>query len=172
MNRNTKANKLHFLFLVLILCFFILGTLEARADNGNKTFAITDKHPYPGKFNLTIGNHPVSTEFSIYIYIVNNGGHFNPDDKKASAEDITVTLYSETGAVLFTKTASDISVGTGYVAVPIVWPANVYVTLKVTGVINDNGVATTVESNYFWIGDPVSTPQTGVGQILWEKEVL
>jgi hypothetical protein len=169
-----KVGKTHYLIIILMVLFLTGGTLTAQAgDTSPRTFAITDQHPYPGKFNVTIGNQPVNTEFPIYIYVVNKGGHFNPDDNKASAANITVTLYSETGAILYTKTVSDIISGVGYVAVPIIWPANIHVSLAVTGTISDSVISTTVQSELFWIGDPItSTPSTGLGSIIWEKEVL
>lgn len=167
--------KAYFLIVFSLAFFLIIGTLNVWAENDDspRTFAITDQYPYPGKFKSTMRDQPVNTPFSLYVYIVNNGGQFKPKD---AARNVKVTLYTEDGYELNSTPYKVIPEGVGYVEFQLSWPESKHVILKVTGTILKNGndhknETSSAQSNYFWIGDPLPSAQSGLGQVLWEKEV-
>jgi hypothetical protein len=154
--------------LITLILIISVGFEVQAADN--RQLVISDVHPYPGKFNLTFENHPVNEFFPVYIYITNNGLNVTEHE---TASDITLTLSTSSGDLLSTYTDIRIT-EQGYEKVYIQWPSNVQVILSVTGSISGNTATSTYTTPLpFWIGDPTAPPPTtGVGQILWEKEVF
>lgn len=163
--------------LVFLLVFFLMSgsvQVQAESDESPRAFTLSDQYPYPGKFNTTLGNHPINTLFPVYIYIVNQGGQVKKGD---AAKDIKITLITDKGDIIDFGTVN-IPEGEGYTKVEISWPVDSEVVLKVTGTILKNGsinqeVPVTTESNGFWIGTPIpEVPQNGMGKVIWEKENL
>lgn len=163
--------------LVFLLAFFLMSgsvQVQAEIDESPRTFTLSDQYPYPGKFNTTLGNHPINTLFPVYIYIVNQGGQVKPGDV---AKDIKISMITDKGDIIDFGTVN-IPEGEGYTKVEISWPVDSEVVLKVTGTILKNGninqeISVTTESNGFWIGTPIpEVPQKGKGTVIWEKEIL
>jgi hypothetical protein len=171
-----NKGKSYWFFIFFLTFFIIIGTLNVQAENDNtpRTFVISDQYPYPGKFNSSVEDQSVGSFFSIYVYIVNNGGNFKPND---AAENVIVTLYKEDGTKLYSLTSNNIPEGEGYAEFSVFWPEDEQVFLKVSGTIFKNGSDhntqfVSVQSNVFWIGRPNPTPQPGLGGLIWEKEII
>jgi hypothetical protein len=171
-----KKDRPRTIFLIAWIAFFIgtfsLTGLGATDQSVPRAFEISDQREYPGKFNLTINDQNVNELFMIYIYITTPGG----TEKDDAAKDVYLRMYDQTGKVIETYGPFNKVEGADSIPVPIKWPENVYVTLKVTGTVLKNGKD--VESafgfsNFFWIGtsNPPPSP-SGVGQLKWEREVL
>lgn len=145
--------------LLLVGCSFPYNPYnpveDDDTDNASRTFAITDVNPYPGK-DYQIPDKQVDTEYAIYIYITNNGGH----EKNMSAEDVKVTMIDETHSITLDVATTSISKD-GYVVIKDLSYANeAKVHFHVEGVIDKNKnqeIFAKANSNSFNINNPTST---------------
>lgn len=129
---------------------------DNETDKTSRTFAITDVFPYPGK-DYQIPDKQVDTEYDIYIYIINNGGH----EKDMSAEDVKVTMIDETHSItLDVPTTTSISKDVGYILIKdLSYPDEARVYFHVEGVIDKNKnqeIVAKANSNSFNIKNPTS----------------
>lgn len=158
-----KIRKTYSFVIILTLFLIISVGFEVRAASNG--FVLTDK---PSNQETVILPH--ADPFDIYIYMEKR------EDKPDYAHNVTLTLISGTGTSLRSWTGLSIPAGEDVAIVnDIFWSTKVEVYLKVTGYIHKNKKDDYFEatSNLFWI-EPSSPPpaQPGLGQILWEKEVL
>lgn len=157
-----KPRKMYTLIIILTLILGISAGFEVRAASNG--FIITDES---GKEIIPTQTGP----FDIHILMEKR------EKKEDYAHDVTLTLYSSSGTPLRSWPKLGIPTGADVAIVnDIFWPTEVQVYLKVTGYIyknknNDNYFEST--SNTFSI-KPLTPPPTpsGLGQILWEKEIL
>lgn len=144
--------------LLLVGCSFSYNpynpVVDDETDKTSRTFAITDVFPYPGP-DYQIPDKQVDTEYDIYIYITNNGGH----EKDMSAEDVKVTMIDETHSITLDVTTTSISKD-GYVVIRGLSYANeAKVHFHVEGVIDKNKnheILAKANSNSFNIKNPTS----------------
>lgn len=157
-----KPKKTYFILIMLTLILCISVGLEVRAASNG--FMITDD---TGQEIIPNQTGP----FDIHITMEKR------EKKEDYAHDVTLTLYSSSGTPLRSWTRLGIPAGVDVAIVnDVFWTTEVQVYLKVTGYIyknknNDDYFEAT--SNIFSI-KPLTPPPTpsGLGQILWEKEIL
>lgn len=177
-----KLKSLRFVVLLIMASFMLTGCWRNYDSNDDKetsttplTFAISDSRPYTK--GEQIGDKLVDEKYSIYIYIVNNGGHVK--DNKTSADNIKLTLIDESNLKTIVLGTKSISKGVGYVEIPnLTYDSAGTFHFHVEGHIKKNNKLefAGVNSNSFKLEKKplvvTPTPDPINNRLIWENEVV
>jgi len=163
-----RSRSLSFVILLIVTSFMLTGCWHWRGYNSNddietgntsRTFAFSDSQPY--EKGAQIEDKLVDKNYSLYIYIVNNGGH--EKDKKTSAENVKLTLIDESNLKSVDLNTGSISEGVGYIKVTnLISDSTGRFHFHVEGNIikNNKSEFVAVNSNSFRIDNPPSIVQS------------
>ncbi|MFA6809296.1 MAG: hypothetical protein WCR27_09935 [Eubacteriales bacterium] len=177
--------------LILILIFFSMLLSGCVAQNTTtpkssensccsddsefRTFAVGDTFPYDKKENCIISNKNTGAEFSLYIYVITNGGSWKDNDVR----NISVTYIDENRpeeTTVFNDINNSNSDNTYIRVDKVSYDLDARGHFSITGEIQKNKnkwEEVTVLSNSFNFGNPtVVNPPISKDNIMYEKEVV